>query len=56
MDERLAALDVAEAFDPAIVIAGHATRRYLTDARRLLESSNGPTSSTKACWPCTATG
>ena len=52
IDEWLAALDNAEALNPAIVIAGHkdprafdnpsqiqATRRYLTDARRLLESS-----------------
>jgi glyoxylase-like metal-dependent hydrolase (beta-lactamase superfamily II) len=51
IDEWIAALDVAEALDPAIVIAGHkdpqaadtrsqirATRRYLKDARRLLES------------------
>jgi glyoxylase-like metal-dependent hydrolase (beta-lactamase superfamily II) len=53
IDEWLAALDVAEALDPETVIAGHkdpqaadapsqiqATRRYLTDARRLLESSD----------------
>ena len=52
IDEWLAALDTAEALRPATVIAGHkdprafdnpsqiqATRRYLTDARRLLESS-----------------
>ncbi len=52
IDEWLAALDAAEALNPATVIAGHkdsrafdnpsqiqATRRYLTDARRLLESS-----------------
>jgi glyoxylase-like metal-dependent hydrolase (beta-lactamase superfamily II) len=52
IDEWLAALDTAEALSPAAVIAGHkdprafdnpsqiqATRRYLTDARRLLESS-----------------
>ncbi|MDH6198319.1 glyoxylase-like metal-dependent hydrolase (beta-lactamase superfamily II) [Mycobacterium frederiksbergense] len=52
IDEWLAALDVAEALRPTTVIAGHknpdaadepsqiqATRRYLTDARRLLESS-----------------
>ena len=52
IDEWLAALDTAEALNPATVIAGHkdsrafdnpsqiqATRRYLTDARRLLESS-----------------
>ena len=52
IDEWLAALDTAEALKPATVIAGHkdsrafdnpaqiqATRRYLTDARRLLESS-----------------
>ena len=52
IDEWLAALDIAEALNPATVIAGHkdprafdnpsqiqATRRYLTDARRLLESS-----------------
>jgi glyoxylase-like metal-dependent hydrolase (beta-lactamase superfamily II) len=53
IDEWLAALDVAEALDPETVIAGHknpqaadapsqiqATRRYLTDERRLLESSD----------------
>jgi glyoxylase-like metal-dependent hydrolase (beta-lactamase superfamily II) len=53
IDEWLAALDVAEALDPETVIAGHknpqaadapsqiqATRRYLTDARRLVESSD----------------
>jgi glyoxylase-like metal-dependent hydrolase (beta-lactamase superfamily II) len=53
IDTWLAALDVAEALSPATVIAGHkdprladdpsqiqATRRYLTDARRLLESSD----------------
>jgi glyoxylase-like metal-dependent hydrolase (beta-lactamase superfamily II) len=52
IDEWLAALDVAEALRPVAVIAGHknpqtaddpsqiqATRRYLTDARQLLESS-----------------
>ena len=52
IDEWLVALDTAEALRPATVIAGHkdpnafnnpsqiqATRRYLTDARRLLESS-----------------
>jgi glyoxylase-like metal-dependent hydrolase (beta-lactamase superfamily II) len=52
IDEWLAALDIAEALNPATVIAGHkdprapdtplqiqATRQYLTDARRLLESS-----------------
>jgi glyoxylase-like metal-dependent hydrolase (beta-lactamase superfamily II) len=52
IDEWLAALDVAEALRPVAVVAGHknpqtddnpsqiqATRRYLTDARRLLESS-----------------
>jgi hypothetical protein len=52
IDEWLTALDVAEALVPAALIAGHknpqladtpsqiqATRRYLTDARRLLESS-----------------
>jgi glyoxylase-like metal-dependent hydrolase (beta-lactamase superfamily II) len=52
IDEWLAALDVTEALRPAAVIAGHkipgafdspsqiqATRRYLTDARELLESS-----------------
>jgi glyoxylase-like metal-dependent hydrolase (beta-lactamase superfamily II) len=52
IDEWLAALDTADALNPAAVIAGHkdprafdapsqiqATRRYLTDARRLLESS-----------------
>ena len=53
IDEWLAALDIAEALRPATVIAGHkdprlsddpsqiqATRQYLTDARRLLESSD----------------
>jgi glyoxylase-like metal-dependent hydrolase (beta-lactamase superfamily II) len=52
IDEWLAALDVAEALRPATVIAGHktarafdnpsqiqSTRRYLTDARELLEST-----------------
>jgi glyoxylase-like metal-dependent hydrolase (beta-lactamase superfamily II) len=52
IDAWLAALDVAEALNPATVIAGHKdpraydnpsqihdTRRYLTDARRLLSSS-----------------
>ena len=52
IDEWLAALDVAEALRPVAVIAGHknpgafdnpsqihSTRRYLTDARELLESS-----------------
>jgi glyoxylase-like metal-dependent hydrolase (beta-lactamase superfamily II) len=52
IDEWLAALDTAERLNPVAVIAGHkrpgakdgpsqiqATRRYLTDARRLLESS-----------------
>ena len=52
IDEWLAALDTAEALRPATVIASHkdprafdnpsqiqATRRYLTDARRLIESS-----------------
>jgi len=52
IDEWLAALDTAETLNPATVIAGHkdprafdnpsqiqATRRYLTDARRLLQSS-----------------
>jgi glyoxylase-like metal-dependent hydrolase (beta-lactamase superfamily II) len=52
IDEWLAALDVAEALSPAAVVAGHkspgasdnpsqiqATRQYLTDARRVLESS-----------------
>ena len=52
IDEWLAALDTAETLKPATVIAGHKdsrvfdnpsqiqeTRRYLTDARRLLESS-----------------
>jgi hypothetical protein len=52
IDQWLAALDTAEALSPATVIAGHkdpraydnptqiqATRRYLTDARRLLASS-----------------
>jgi glyoxylase-like metal-dependent hydrolase (beta-lactamase superfamily II) len=53
IDEWLAALDVAEALVPAAVIAGHkdpqladspsqiqATRRYLTDARQMLEVSS----------------
>jgi glyoxylase-like metal-dependent hydrolase (beta-lactamase superfamily II) len=53
INEWLAALDIAEALGPAAVIAGHkdprladdpsqiqATRQYLTDARRLLESSD----------------
>ena len=53
IDEWLVALDTAENLKPATVIAGHkqqrasdnptqiqATRRYLTDARRLLESSD----------------
>ena len=52
LDEWLAALDAAETLNPVTVVAGHkargahddpsqiqATRRYLTDARRLLESS-----------------
>ena len=52
IEHWLAALDIAEALNSATVIAGHkdprafdnpsqiqATRRYLTDARRLLESS-----------------
>jgi glyoxylase-like metal-dependent hydrolase (beta-lactamase superfamily II) len=52
IDEWLAALDTAENLNPATVIAGHkasrafdnpsqiqATRQYLTDARRLLQSS-----------------
>jgi glyoxylase-like metal-dependent hydrolase (beta-lactamase superfamily II) len=52
IDEWLAALDTAETLNPATVVAGHkepsagddsshiqATRRYLKDARRLLESS-----------------
>jgi glyoxylase-like metal-dependent hydrolase (beta-lactamase superfamily II) len=52
IDDWLAALDVAEALRPAAVVAGHknpgasdnpsqiqATRQYLTDARRLLVSS-----------------
>lgn len=52
IDEWLAALDIAEALRAAMVIPGHkdprafdnpwqirATRRYLTDARRLVESS-----------------
>jgi glyoxylase-like metal-dependent hydrolase (beta-lactamase superfamily II) len=52
IDEWLTALDTADTLDPAKVIAGHkapgaddgpsqiqATRRYLTDARRLLQSS-----------------
>jgi glyoxylase-like metal-dependent hydrolase (beta-lactamase superfamily II) len=51
IDQWLAALDIAEALHPATVIAGHKnpraydnpsqiqhTRRYLTDARRLLSS------------------
>ncbi|MGW4098676.1 MBL fold metallo-hydrolase [Mycobacterium sp. NPDC004974] len=54
VDEWLAALDIAEALRPTTVIAGHknpdapddpsqidATRRYLTDARNLVESSAG---------------
>jgi glyoxylase-like metal-dependent hydrolase (beta-lactamase superfamily II) len=54
IDAWLAALDVAEALRPATVIAGHKdpraadgpsqiedTRRYLTDAREMLESSDG---------------
>jgi glyoxylase-like metal-dependent hydrolase (beta-lactamase superfamily II) len=53
IDEWLAALDIVEALRPATVIAGHKdrrladdpsqiqqTRQYLTDARRLLESSD----------------
>jgi glyoxylase-like metal-dependent hydrolase (beta-lactamase superfamily II) len=53
IDQWLAALDVAEELRPSTVIAGHkdpraadspaqirATRRYLTDARRLLASSD----------------
>jgi hypothetical protein len=53
IDEWLAALDTAEMLNPATVIAGHkapgafdtpsqihATRRYLTDARRLLRSAD----------------
>jgi hypothetical protein len=53
IDEWLAALDTAENLKPATVIAGHKeqrasdnptqiqeTRRYLTDARQLLESSD----------------
>jgi glyoxylase-like metal-dependent hydrolase (beta-lactamase superfamily II) len=53
IDQWLAALDTAETLNPVTVIAGHkapgtddgpgqiqATRRYLTDARRLLESSS----------------
>jgi glyoxylase-like metal-dependent hydrolase (beta-lactamase superfamily II) len=53
IDEWLAALDTAEGLNPAIVIAGHkdprafdnpsqiqATRRYLTEARQLLRSSD----------------
>jgi glyoxylase-like metal-dependent hydrolase (beta-lactamase superfamily II) len=52
IDEWLAALDTAEILNPATVVAGHkapdafdnpsqiqATRLYLTDARRLLQSS-----------------
>ena len=52
LDEWLAGLDTAETLNPVTVVAGHkargahddpsqiqATRRYLTDARRLLESS-----------------
>lgn len=52
IDEWLAALDTVEFLNPATVVAGHkapgafdnpsqihATRRYLTDARRLLQSS-----------------
>jgi glyoxylase-like metal-dependent hydrolase (beta-lactamase superfamily II) len=57
IDEWLAALDIAEALSPVTVIAGHkdphaadapaqipATRQYLTDARRLLESSDSAAS------------
>jgi glyoxylase-like metal-dependent hydrolase (beta-lactamase superfamily II) len=53
IDEWLTALDTAETLNPATVIAGHkapgafdnpsqihATRRYLTDARRLLQRSD----------------
>jgi glyoxylase-like metal-dependent hydrolase (beta-lactamase superfamily II) len=53
IDEWLGALDIAESLRPATVIAGHkdacaadapsqiqATRQYLADARRLLESSD----------------
>lgn len=56
LDQWLAALDTAERLHPATVIAGHknpdapddpaqiaATRRYLTDARRLLESCDRAT-------------
>jgi glyoxylase-like metal-dependent hydrolase (beta-lactamase superfamily II) len=52
IDEWLAALDTAETLKPATIIAGHkdprafdnpsqiqATRRYLSDARRLLQTS-----------------
>jgi glyoxylase-like metal-dependent hydrolase (beta-lactamase superfamily II) len=52
LDEWLTALDIAEALHPAVVVAGHknpdadddptqiqATRHYLTDARRLLNSA-----------------
>jgi hypothetical protein len=54
IDAWLAALDVTEAMNPTAVVAGHknprafdspsqiqATRRYLTDARELLTTSNG---------------
>lgn len=54
LDEWLAALDIAESLQPTSLIAGHknpdapddpsqidATRRYLTDARRHLESATG---------------
>lgn len=54
LDEWLAALDIAETLRPTTVIAGHknpeasddtsqldATRRYLADARELVESSTG---------------
>ncbi|MEE6164647.1 MULTISPECIES: MBL fold metallo-hydrolase [unclassified Mycolicibacterium] len=53
LDEWLTALDIAESLRPTVVIAGHknpvapddpaqldATRRYLKDARRLLETSS----------------
>lgn len=54
IDDWLAALDVAEALGPTVVIAGHkrpdapdspaqitATRNYLLDARRLIQSAGG---------------
>ena len=70
IEQWLAALDIAEALEPAAVIAGHknprasdnpsqiqATRRYLTDARELLTVFDSTQKgSTTACSPCTPTG